>query len=46
MWHGIKPPGKWNEAFFNMRTFTSPEALKSVKIFTDIKASMVYVVLL
>ena len=32
--------------YVNMRTFTSPEALKAVKIFTDLKASMVYGVLL
>ena len=30
----------------NMKTFTSPEALKADKIFTDFKASMVYEVLL
>ena len=44
--HRIKPPGKWNEACVNMKTFTSPEALKTDKIFTDFKASMVYGVLL
>ena len=43
--HGIRPPGKWNEAFVNMKAFTSPEALKAGKIFTDFKASMVYEVL-
>ena len=42
MSHGIRPPGKWNEACVNMKTFTSPEALKAYKIFTDFKASMVY----
>ena len=46
MSHGIRPPGKWNESYVNMRTFTAPEALKAVKIFTDFKASMVYDVLL
>ena len=40
--HGIRPPGKWNEAYVNMTTFTSPEALKAVMIFTDLKASMVH----
>ena len=34
MSHGIKQPGKLNEA--------SPEALKVDKIFTDFQASMVY----
>ena len=42
MSHGIRPPGKWNEAFSNKKTFTWPEALKYVMIFTDSKASMVY----
>ena len=42
MSYGIRPPGKLNEAYVNMKTFTSPEVLKSVKIFTDFKASMVY----
>ena len=42
MSHGIRPPGKWNEAYVNMKTFTSPEALKADKIFTEFKASMVY----
>ena len=46
MSHGIRPPGKWNEAYVSMRTFRSPEALKAVKIFTDFKAFMVYGVLL
>ena len=46
MSHGIKRPGKWNEASANMKTFTSPEVLKADKIFTDFKASMVYGVLL
>ena len=46
MSHGIRPPGKRNEACVNMKTFTSPEALKVDKIFTDFKASMVYGVLL
>ena len=46
MSHGIRPPGKWNEACVNMKTFTLPEALKADKIFTDFKASMVYGVLL
>ena len=41
MSQGIRPPGKWNEAFVNMRSFTSPEALKYIKIFTDFKASMI-----
>ena len=41
MSHGIRPPGKWNEAFVNMKTFASPEALKADKIFTDFEASMV-----
>ena len=45
MSHGIRPPGKWNEACLNMKNFTSPEALKADKIFTDFKASMVYGVL-
>ena len=44
--HGIRPPGKFNEACVNMKTFTSPEALKADKIFADFKASMVYGVLL
>ena len=43
MSHGFRPPGKLNEV--NVRTFTSPEALKAVKIFTDPKAFMVYGVL-
>ena len=42
MSHGIRPPGKLNEAYVNMRTFTSPEALKAVKIFADFNAFMVY----
>ena len=42
MSHGIRPPGKGNEAFVNKITFTWPEALKYVKIFTDFNASMVY----
>ena len=42
MSHGIRPPGKWNEAYVDMRTFPSPEALKAVKNFTHFKASMVY----
>ena len=42
MLHGIRPPGKWNEACVNMKTFTSSEALKADKIFTDFKGSMVY----
>ena len=46
MSHGIRPPGKWNEACVNMKTFTSPEALKADKIFTDFNACMVYVALL
>ena len=46
MSHGIRPPSKWNEACVNMKTFTSPEALKADKICTDCKASMVYGVLL
>ena len=46
MSHGIIPLGKINEAYVNMRTFTSPEALKAVKIFTDFKALIVYGVLL
>ena len=46
MLHGIRPPGKWNEAFVDMRTFTTPDALKAVKLFTDFKASMVYGVLM
>ena len=46
MSHGIRPPGKWNEACVNMKTFTLPEALKADKIITDFKASMVYGVLL
>ena len=46
MSHGIKPPCKWNKACVNMKTFTSPEALKAGKIFTHFKASMVYGVLL
>ena len=45
MSHGIRPPGKLNEACINMKTFTSQEALKADKIFTDVKASMVYGVL-
>ena len=44
MSHGIRPPGKWNEACVNMKTFTSPEALKADKIFFNV--SMVYGVLL
>ena len=35
MSHGIRPPGKWNEAFVDKITFTWPEALKYVKIFTS-----------
>ena len=46
MSHGTRPPGKWNEACVNMKTFTPPEALKADKIFADFKASMVYGVLL
>ena len=42
MSHGIRPPGKWNKAFVNEKTFTWPEVLKYVKIFTDFKSSMVY----
>ena len=30
------------QAYVNMRTLTSPEALKAVKIFTDFKAFMLY----
>ena len=45
MWYGIRAPGKWNEAYVNIRTFTSPEAFKAVKIFTYFKACMVYGVL-
>ena len=41
--HGIRPPGKWNEACVNMKTFTSPEAFRADKIITDFKVSMVYV---
>ena len=33
MLHGIRPPGKWNEAFVNKITSTWPEALKYVKDF-------------
>ena len=33
MSHGIRPPGKWNEACVNKKTFTSPEVLKADKIF-------------
>ena len=29
MSHGIRPPGKWNEACVNMKKFTSPEALQA-----------------
>ena len=43
---GIRQLGKWNEAYVKMRTFTSPEALKAVKIFTDFKAFRVNGVLL
>ena len=43
---GIRPPGELNEAYVNMRMVTSPEALKSVKIFADFNASMLYGVLL
>ena len=46
MSHGIRPPGKRNEAYVNMKTFASPKALKAVKIFTDFKAFMVYGVIL
>ena len=46
MSHGIRQPGKRNEAYVIMRTFTFPKALKAVKIFTDFKAFMVYWVLL
>ena len=46
MSQGIRPPGKWNEACVNMKTFTSQEALKADKIFTDFKVSMAYGVLL
>ena len=46
MSHGIRPPGKWNEACVNMKTFPSLEALKADKIFTDFKATMVCGVLL
>ena len=35
-----------NEAYVNMKTFTSLEALKGVKNFTDFNASGVYGVLL
>ena len=34
MSHGIRPPGKFNEARVNMKTFTSPEALKGVLLWT------------
>ena len=33
MSYGIRPPGKWNEVYVNMRTFTSPEGLRAIKIF-------------
>ena len=33
MSHGIRPPGKWNEACVNIKTFMSPEALKADEIF-------------
>ena len=46
MLYGIRPPGKWNEVYANMRTLSSPEALKAVKIFTEFKASMGYGALL
>ena len=46
MSHVIRPPGKWNEACVNMKTFTSPEGFKADTIFTYFKASMVYGVLL
>ena len=46
MSYSIRPPGKWNEVYVNIRTFTSPEALKPIKIFTHSKASMMYGVLL
>ena len=42
MLYSIRPPGKWNQVYVKMKTFTSPEALKAAKIFTDFKASMVY----
>ena len=42
MSHGIRHPGKWNEAYDNMRTFMSPEALKAVKVFTHFNGSKVY----
>ena len=44
--HGIRPPGKRNETYVNMSTFTSPKALKAVKIFTYFKAFMMYGLLL
>ena len=45
MSHGIRPPDKENEAYVNMRSFTSQEALNAVKIFTYFKASLVYGIL-
>ena len=42
MSYGIRLSGKWNEVYVDMGTFTSPKALKAVKIFTDCNASMVY----
>ena len=42
MSHGIRPPCQWNEACVIMKTFTSPEALKADKIFTDFKTFIVY----
>ena len=44
--YAIRPPVKWNEEYVNMRTFTSPDALKAINIFTDFEASMVHGVLL
>ena len=46
MSYAIRPPVKWNEEYVNMWTFTSPDALKAINIFTDFKAFMVYGVLL
>ena len=30
--YGIRPPGKWNEAYVNMRAFTKPRTLRAVNI--------------
>ena len=35
---------KWNEACVNMKTFTSPEALKADKIFSDLYGVLLWTI--